>query len=194
MDVYFEVMQYNKHIMKNLSIKNKKGFTLIELLVVIAIIGILTAIILPNFSTAKAKSRDGRRVSDISQIKLALELYAENCGGVFPVALSTVCPTNGSYSVPFFMSVNSVPKDPLTNLNYVYSALASSAAGADLSQCIGYHLGAKTELGASGISGDVNSAAVTTICTGASADFNGASDSCDTTTSGVNNKCYDVKN
>ena len=58
------------------SFKNtKKGFTLIELLVVIAIIGILSTVVLASLSTARQKSRDAKRISDIGQIQLALELY-----------------------------------------------------------------------------------------------------------------------
>ena len=53
----------------------EEGFTLIELLVVIAIIGILSSVVLASLSTARQKSRDAKRVSDIGQIQLALELY-----------------------------------------------------------------------------------------------------------------------
>jgi prepilin-type N-terminal cleavage/methylation domain-containing protein len=57
------------------SLKNRtKGFTLIELLVVIAIIGILSSVVLASLATARAKSRDAKRVSDIGQIQLGLEL------------------------------------------------------------------------------------------------------------------------
>lgn len=55
--------------------KTQKGFTLIELLVVIAIIGILSSVVLASLSTAREKSRDAKRISDIGQIQLALELY-----------------------------------------------------------------------------------------------------------------------
>ncbi len=58
------------------SIKDtKKGFTLIELLVVIAIIGILSSVVLASLSTARQKSRDAKRISDVGQIQLALELF-----------------------------------------------------------------------------------------------------------------------
>lgn len=53
----------------------KKGFTLIELLVVIAIIGILSSVVLASLSTARQKSRDAKRISDVGQIQLALELF-----------------------------------------------------------------------------------------------------------------------
>jgi prepilin-type N-terminal cleavage/methylation domain-containing protein len=53
----------------------KKGFTLIELLVVIVIIAMLSAIVMAALSNSRSKSRDARRISDIGQIQLALELY-----------------------------------------------------------------------------------------------------------------------
>jgi prepilin-type N-terminal cleavage/methylation domain-containing protein len=52
-----------------------KGFTLIELLVVIAIIAILSSVVLASLSTARAKSRDARRMSDMNELHTALELY-----------------------------------------------------------------------------------------------------------------------
>lgn len=62
-----------------MSLKNRtkgiQGFTLIELLVVIAIIGILSSVVLASLSTAREKSRDAKRVSDMGQIQLALELF-----------------------------------------------------------------------------------------------------------------------
>lgn len=57
-----------------------KGFTLIELLVVVAIIGILSSVVLASLNTARAKARDAKRLSDMRQMQIALELYYDSFG------------------------------------------------------------------------------------------------------------------
>ena len=109
--------------------KTSPGFTLIELLVVIAIIALLASIILASLNTARSKSRDARRVADLKEIQLALELYY-NDNGKYPTSLSLL-PTGNYISV--------VPTDPGSALGYAYDAIGSSAS------CTSYHLGAKLE-------------------------------------------------
>jgi prepilin-type N-terminal cleavage/methylation domain-containing protein len=53
-----------------------RGFTLIELLVVIAIIGLLSSAVLASLATARMKSRDAKRLQDLTTIRNAVELYA----------------------------------------------------------------------------------------------------------------------
>ncbi|MFP4250912.1 MAG: DUF1559 domain-containing protein [Armatimonadota bacterium] len=56
----------------------KRGFTLIELLVVIAIIAILAAILFPVFARAREKARQSSCLSNLKQIGLAIQMYAQD--------------------------------------------------------------------------------------------------------------------
>ena len=68
------------------------GFTLIELLVVIAIIGIMATMVMTSLNIARLKARDVRRLADIRQIELALQLYYDSTGH-YPASLSLLAPT-----------------------------------------------------------------------------------------------------
>jgi len=67
---------------------SQKGFTLIELLVVIAVIGILAAVILASLNTARAKARDAKRIADLKQVQIALELYRNDTSD-YPTGTTT---------------------------------------------------------------------------------------------------------
>ena len=68
-----------------------KGFTLIELLVVIAIIGLLSSVVLASLKTVRAKARDTRRLSDMHQMQIALELYYNSFGRYPAAGLTAGC-------------------------------------------------------------------------------------------------------
>lgn len=53
----------------------EKGFTLIELLLVIAIIGVIATFVLVGQSSAQAKRRDVKRVSNAVELQKAIALY-----------------------------------------------------------------------------------------------------------------------
>jgi prepilin-type N-terminal cleavage/methylation domain-containing protein/prepilin-type processing-associated H-X9-DG protein len=58
--------------------RRERGFTLTEMLVVIAVIAVLTAILLPVFSTAREKARQNACLSNLRQIGTALTAYAQD--------------------------------------------------------------------------------------------------------------------
>ena len=111
----------------------KKGFTLIELLVVVAIIGLLSTLSIVALNTARAKSRDARRVSDVKQIQTALDLYLTE-KGTYPASTADLSPT--------FMAQVPVPPLPSNDGScaagataYVYDS--SSAGTYTLTYCLG---------------------------------------------------------
>ena len=60
----------------------QQGFTLIELMIVIAIIGILAAVALPAYQDYTKRARYTEVVSLSSGLKTAVELCAQEAGGV----------------------------------------------------------------------------------------------------------------
>ena len=67
--------------------QKKSGFTLIEILVVVAIIGLLAVIVTVAFSSARVRSRDSVRLSDVNRIQTALNLYWQ-ATGVYPNSIT----------------------------------------------------------------------------------------------------------
>ncbi len=61
-----------------------KGFTLIELLVVISIIGFFASIVMSSLQSAREKTYDAEIQTHMSQIKNALELYANENNFTYP--------------------------------------------------------------------------------------------------------------
>jgi prepilin-type N-terminal cleavage/methylation domain-containing protein len=170
-------------------ITGQKGFTLIELLVVIAIIGILSSVVLASLNSARKKGRDARRISDIKQIQLALEL-AYDADGSYPAVLSTTTIVTPGY-------IAALPTDPSDQGAYAYTPYTVSSGG---TICSGYHLGTSLETaGHTSLNSDADVASVPTgyyVCSGASptTDFVGtdaASTPCVTGDAGV--VCFDVK-
>ncbi len=95
---------------------DKNGFTLIELLVVIAIIGTLSGMVLVAMTGVRERARDARRVSDIYQIRKALELYyAENA--IYPNATGWRSSNNTTawalLATPLANYIKQLPSDPI---------------------------------------------------------------------------------
>lgn len=169
-----------------------RGFTLIELLVVVAIIGILASIVLASLGGAKSGGNDARRISDIRQIRYALELYFQRTG-TYPCKLYNDAGVTCELANNAEMS--SPPRDP-NGSDYTYSALGTGAS------CTSFHLGASLEKnGALVLRSDSDATSAGGLCTSSLANFSGLSASaggsaCSTTAGtaqpGGTETCYDV--
>lgn len=79
--------------------KNNKGFTLVELIVVIAIIGVLAAVLVPQYIQYVEKSRIGVDESYLSEIAHVAELTAASSEAVNGVACTITVVPAGTISV-----------------------------------------------------------------------------------------------
>lgn len=128
-------MKYNTN-QANTEVK-QKGFSLIELLVVIVIILLLGTISVVALNDQRAKSRDSQRISDIRQIRTALEFYRSD-EGEYPIvneplllgpggALKLCAKTNGglvSAETPCQADTTymaNISGDPLAGRKYYYT-------------------------------------------------------------------------
>lgn len=76
--VITRLISYNNKELNNNYIymkRSQKAFTLIELLVVIAIISIIAVLGMVSLGNARMKARDAKRVADIKQVQVALEMF-----------------------------------------------------------------------------------------------------------------------
>ena len=85
--------------------ETKKGFTLIEILVVVVILGILAAILIPQFADASSQAKEARLSSDLSSVRSQIELYKvhhnDNLPGtqgsiIFETAMTSYTRVDGS--------------------------------------------------------------------------------------------------
>lgn len=95
----------------------RAGFTLIELLVVIVIVGLVTTFSVVIIKSARTKSRDNRRTTELKALQSALESYRYNNN------FDTI-PAPGSWTAfktalsPYFLGA--FPSDPTNNSTYRY--------------------------------------------------------------------------
>ena len=71
---------------------SKTGFTLIELMIVIGIIGLLAALIVPNFLRAKADAQFSSCEENCQNLAKGMEMYAVDNSGHFPTSMALLAP------------------------------------------------------------------------------------------------------
>ena len=100
----------------------KKAFTLIEILIVIAVLGILAALVIPQFQDYSQKAKEANAKANLKILRDAIERYAAQHGGVAPGY-----PNDDIDSSPSYMSfgrsmtdiehhLSKMPENPFNNI------------------------------------------------------------------------------
>jgi prepilin-type N-terminal cleavage/methylation domain-containing protein len=111
--------------------RNKKGFTLIELLVVILIIGILLALIIPNFVLFQERARRTSVKNNMHVVQTMLEAWAVDHYGAYPNAagepflfaedytdIRMYAPGGDAYGISGSPIFGKLPTNPYTGIQY----------------------------------------------------------------------------
>jgi type II secretion system protein G len=133
----------------------KSGFTLVEILIVVVILGILAAIVIPQFTSASTEAKESALVSDLQSIRSQIELYKIHHndalpgtqGETFEVAMTSktnqdgVVGTTAEYRFGPYMQ--RIPDNPFCGTvgaeNDVLEAVTRIAAGTAGSDATGWH-------------------------------------------------------
>src|SRR5436309_1522323 len=120
--------------------QTRRGFTLIEILIVVIILGILAAIVIPQFSSASTQARTSALQSTVQTLRSQIALYKLQHGDTLPdltansgnnwTLLTTAGTYNGSAVGPYMQAV---PTNSRTNGSVVKNGVFGGTAvtGAD---------------------------------------------------------------
>jgi general secretion pathway protein G len=100
----------------------RKAFTLVEILIVVVILGILAAIVVPQFTNATQDAQAGNIQTQLDTLQNQLELYKAR-NNVYPDIIGSgwtdLLPPNGY--------IKEAPKNPVNGLSSVAAAPAATA-------------------------------------------------------------------
>ncbi len=65
--------------------RTQKGFTLVEILIVVVILGILAAIVIPQFTDASTEAKNSSLCSDLQTVRSQIQLYKIQHNDIPPV-------------------------------------------------------------------------------------------------------------
>jgi general secretion pathway protein G len=125
--------------------RNARGFTLVEILIVVIILGILAAIVIPQFTNASNDARNNSLSSTLQTVRSQLELFKIQHGDKPPVAAGMWAIMTGKSNTTDTQNVNTsgvfgpyLQQAPVNPLN------GQSAVGASASTTVGWVYTAST--------------------------------------------------
>jgi general secretion pathway protein G len=107
--------------------RTRKGFTLVEILIVVVILGILAAIVIPQFTNASTEAKVANLKSNLQTVRAQLELYKlrhDDTPPATPAAFVTEMTTKDANGMCYLPAI---PVNPFTG----GSSVAAWGAGTD---------------------------------------------------------------
>jgi general secretion pathway protein G len=110
-----------------------RGFTLVEILIVVIILGILAAIVIPQFTNASQNARESSLQSTLQTLRSQIQLYKIQHGETLPNLVTDWTPFTGttSYGNPsqtFGPYMQAVPVNSMNGSSVVIDSTVSLAA------------------------------------------------------------------
>jgi general secretion pathway protein G len=114
------------------------GFTLVEILIVVVILGILAAIVIPQFSQASLEARESSLISNLQTMRSQIELYKIQHLEVLPAnaaaltaALTTQTDIDGvlwaaGAGTAYGPYMRAIPTNPFTTTNVIGDATGAA--------------------------------------------------------------------
>lgn len=104
----------------------KRAFTLIEILIVVVILGILAAIVIPQFTDASQQATDASVRSQLQTLRAQIELFRVKNNGTDPTLLVTAWNQMTNANPPYLQAA---PKNPLQANSSTVAAAAAAGVG-----------------------------------------------------------------
>jgi general secretion pathway protein G len=107
----------------------KSGFTLVEILIVVIILGILAAIVIPQFTNASQDARKSSLVSQLQTLRSQIELFKLQHGDTLPDLVTNWNPmtqTSTYNNNTFGPYMQAIPINPLNGLSKVADGIVDT--------------------------------------------------------------------
>ena len=134
--------------------RREQGFTLVEILIVVIILGILAAVVIPQFSDASDDTRGSSAMTNLKTIRSQLQLYKAQHAEAYPTDFGNMMTlftdvssnTNTSQTTtfrygPYLLRVPANPYTGVSTVTTVADPAVAYTAAADMNQGWWYNSG-----------------------------------------------------
>jgi general secretion pathway protein G len=115
--------------------KTQSGFTLVEILIVVVILGILAAIVIPQFTDASTEAKTSSLCSDLQTVRSQIELYKIQHNDDLPsdaavglvLAMTEQTDIDGAAGTDYGPYLQKIPTNPFNDLDTITEAAVGSS-------------------------------------------------------------------